>query len=216
MPKVLPEYLELRRQQILDAAAACFSRKGFHHSTMQDICEEAELSPGAVYRYFSSKEEIIEAMCLRGQSENAQAIELAMAQGGTLDAFNELIRIFFLEIDSLHSAEICTINVELIAEAPRNPNVREYLTRNGRTVREMFVELIRTAQANGEVNPELQPEAVARVMVALYHGFITQKLVEPDLDAAGYGEVMKSLFGGNFWQATRGSSQTPERAALLH
>ena len=47
MPKVLPEYLELRRQQILDAAAACFSRRGFHQTTMQDICTEAGLSPGA-------------------------------------------------------------------------------------------------------------------------------------------------------------------------
>ncbi|MGE0685263.1 MAG: TetR/AcrR family transcriptional regulator, partial [Dehalococcoidia bacterium] len=45
MPKVLPEYLELRRQQILDAAAACFTRAGFHQTTMQDICAESDLSP---------------------------------------------------------------------------------------------------------------------------------------------------------------------------
>ena len=61
MPKVLPQYLETRRQQIIDAAAACFARSGFHRTTMQDICNEAELSPGAVYRYFQSKEDIIQA-----------------------------------------------------------------------------------------------------------------------------------------------------------
>jgi AcrR family transcriptional regulator len=55
MPKVTEAHLEARRQQILDAALACFSRRGFHQSTMQDICQEAELSPGAVYRYFRSK-----------------------------------------------------------------------------------------------------------------------------------------------------------------
>src|SRR5687767_970067 len=114
MPKVLPEYLEQRRAQIVDAAAACFSRKGFHQSTMQDICEEATLSPGAVYRYFRSKEEIIEAMCERGQSQNAEAIEAAMGRGATLDVFDDLIRTFFIELDNLRSAEFCALNVELI------------------------------------------------------------------------------------------------------
>ena len=79
MPKVLPEYLELRRQQILDAAATCFSRRGFHQTTMQDICREAELSPGAVYRYFPSKDAIIEGMCNRGQEQNAEALDEGLA-----------------------------------------------------------------------------------------------------------------------------------------
>src|SRR3954471_7288814 len=95
MPKVLPEYLELRRQQIVDAAAACFTRRGFHLTTMQDICDEAGMSPGAVYRYFRSKEEIIEAMCARGQSQNAEAIEAAMAHERTKDVFEALISTFF-------------------------------------------------------------------------------------------------------------------------
>lgn len=56
MPKVSDAHLEARREQILDAAEACFSREGFHQTSMQDICREAELSPGAVYRHFSSKE----------------------------------------------------------------------------------------------------------------------------------------------------------------
>ena len=44
MPKVLPEYLETRRREILDAAAACFARDGFHQASMQDICIEADRS----------------------------------------------------------------------------------------------------------------------------------------------------------------------------
>ncbi len=216
MPKVLPEYLEQRRQQILDAAAACFSRKGFHHSTMQDICDQAELSPGALYRYFHSKEEIIEAMCARGRDENTAAIKQAMDQGGTLEAFNELIRIFFLETDSFRSTEICSLNVELISEAPRNEYVREYLTRNNRDVRAQFLEMIAIAQANGEINPALEPDAVARVMVAIYHGFITQKLLEPDLDPASYGAVLLALFGGGFWLGSQLTDRITKEAARQH
>src|SRR5690606_20597809 len=130
MPKVMPEYLELRRQQILDAAAACFSRRGFHPTTMQDICKEAELSPGAVYRYFPSKESIIQAMCERGGTRNSDAIQDALKQGNTLEVLRALIDTFVLNLDSLHSHEECALNVELIAEAPRNEHIRAWLTEN--------------------------------------------------------------------------------------
>src|SRR5438552_14789580 len=124
MPKVLPEYLETRRREILDAAAACFARHGFHQSSMQDICGEADLSPGAVYRYFRSKEEIIEAMCSRNQNEDAELVRQAAATGGTMDALDELARLFLL---NLENSEQCILSVELASEARRNPVVLESL-----------------------------------------------------------------------------------------
>ncbi|MFC6935010.1 TetR/AcrR family transcriptional regulator [Actinomadura yumaensis] len=62
MPRVSEEHLERRRTQIMDAARACFIRKGIHETSMQDIFAESGLSAGAVYRYFKSKNEIIEAV----------------------------------------------------------------------------------------------------------------------------------------------------------
>jgi AcrR family transcriptional regulator len=199
MPKVLPQYLELRRQQILDAAATCFSHRGFHPTTMQDICKEAGLSPGAVYRYFPSKESIIQAMCERGGSRNAEAIQEALTRRGTLDILGYLIETFFLELDTLHSHAECALNVELIAEAPRNDHIREWLTRNLNEARGMFVDLMRAGQAKGEIDPALDVGSISQVMVALYHGFITQKLVDPEMDVHKYAQVLRSLFGGEFW-----------------
>ena len=48
-----------RRAEILDAAERCFIRSGFHQASMQEICAEAKMSPGNLYRYFPSKEAII-------------------------------------------------------------------------------------------------------------------------------------------------------------
>ncbi len=48
-----------RRATILDAAEQCFSRSGFHQTSMSDICQAAGMSPGNLYRYFPSKEAII-------------------------------------------------------------------------------------------------------------------------------------------------------------
>ena len=48
-----------RREHILDAAEACFTRNGFHRTTMQDLAREAAMSPGNFYRYFESKEALV-------------------------------------------------------------------------------------------------------------------------------------------------------------
>jgi AcrR family transcriptional regulator len=213
VPKVLPEYLEQRRAQILDAAAVCFSRRGFHQTTMQDICEEADLSPGAVYRYFRGKEEIIEAICTLRQQQNSAIIDEAMEKGTTLSTLDELIRFFFLDVGEEDWQNTCPLFLAIIAEAPRTDRIRSMLQSNGATIRGQFTELIRESQAKGEFNPDLDPEAIARVMVALYHGFVTQKLVDPDLDALAYTRVVQALFGGDFWHETPAEQRNNRSAA---
>ncbi|HLF71866.1 MAG TPA: TetR/AcrR family transcriptional regulator [Dehalococcoidia bacterium] len=197
MPKVLPEYLEQRKVQIVDAAAACFARRGFHQTTMQDICEESSLSPGAVYRYFHSKEEIIEAMCERGQVADADAIRRAMELGGTLDTLDELARIFLLGLDE---RENCALMIELIAEASRSPFILDSVRRSRRVIREPLIEYIRDAQARGDFDASLDPEAVARTMVSLSIGLLVQYAAEPEMDVNAYAAAVKALFGGRFWQ----------------
>jgi len=53
---------ELRRQQILDAARTLLFEKGMNGIAMSQIAEAAELSVGALYLYFGSKEEIFAAL----------------------------------------------------------------------------------------------------------------------------------------------------------
>jgi AcrR family transcriptional regulator len=56
---------ERRRQQIMVAAKRVFSEKGFSKATMEDIAQEAELSPGTLYLYFRNKEELYASLSLR-------------------------------------------------------------------------------------------------------------------------------------------------------
>lgn len=56
---------ERRRQQIMVAAKRIFTDKGFGRATMEDIANEAELSPGTLYLYFRSKDELCVSLSLR-------------------------------------------------------------------------------------------------------------------------------------------------------
>ena len=78
-----------RRAEILAAAQRCFVRSGFHGASMQDICAEAGMSPGNLYRYFRSKEEIIAGIAERDRAETAQQFA-AVGQGNFFDGLAAL------------------------------------------------------------------------------------------------------------------------------
>ena len=90
MPKVTEEHIEARRRQILDAALACFSRNGFHQTTINDICEEANLSAGAIYNYFDSKDSMIAECCTHGQTEIGAVFDGAQLLGTAREAIEKL------------------------------------------------------------------------------------------------------------------------------
>jgi AcrR family transcriptional regulator len=58
VPKVTEEYKEEKRSLILEGALHCFSEKGYQATTINDIVKYLNLSKGAIYTYFCSKEEI--------------------------------------------------------------------------------------------------------------------------------------------------------------
>jgi AcrR family transcriptional regulator len=53
------QLLHARKNQILDAAAALFAAKGFHPTTTKDIAKQAGISEGTIYKYFTSKTELL-------------------------------------------------------------------------------------------------------------------------------------------------------------
>lgn len=67
---------ELARTSFLEAAVQVFSRKGFHGATMDEIARLAGYSPGAIYRYFQSKDEVLLSVIRRlGERFTAQTRE---------------------------------------------------------------------------------------------------------------------------------------------
>ena len=119
MPKVSEEYKEARRQEILDAAIRCFSRNGFHKTTMQDIYDESGLSPGAVYRYFKSKDDMIDLMCAGTAERDAEAFTAALDNGDTVASLHELATRFFGPLQHPETQNLASMWVHVWAEEAR-------------------------------------------------------------------------------------------------
>lgn len=193
MPRVSQAYLDERRRQILEAATACFARDGFHRATMQDIVAESGLSPGAIYNYFASKEDIVEAIAEERHRREEALLAAARDLPSARDALRGIREAFFGPLKDARERRRRGVSIQLWAEAQRNPRVLKIVRRGVATPRRILGELIRDAQRRREVASDLDADAVARVLIAAFHGFVLQLEWEPRTPVEPYVKVLDAL-----------------------
>ncbi len=88
------------------------------------------------------------------------------------------------------------MSLQLWAEALRNPRVRALQVENVEAVRGAFVRSVNHGQATGQLDSELDPDAVARAMIALFQGLILQRTWYEDIDLDAYRAVVRAMLGG--------------------
>lgn len=82
---------EFRRSELLIAARAIFSKKGFHDATIDDVAEAAEVAKGTVYLYYKSKRDLyLEALRFGIESLNRELQAKASEPGSCRDKLRTL------------------------------------------------------------------------------------------------------------------------------
>src|SRR5213592_1555356 len=114
-----------RPTQILDAAVACFAKRGFHQASMHDISAEAGISVGLIYRYFQNKEAVIAAMADRHKKQIHEILERARQAPSLRESLETLFTAHCGETEPQVTAAFV---VDLFAEASRNPRVAELVS----------------------------------------------------------------------------------------
>lgn len=198
MPKVSPRYLDDRRQEILDAALACFARNGFHATTIQDIAREAGVSHGAIYRYFPNKEEMIEAATRRDREARARRFEEAGKGRTPLTAIDRLLGSYIESDATLDGANARQLRVVVFGEGVRNPRVNESIRATWLEVLGEISSMVRRGQDAGEINPRLDADGVARVVAAVRDGLLIHQAIDPSVNAEACAHVVSALLNGRF------------------
>lgn len=198
MPKVSPRYLDDRRQEILDAALACFARNGFHGTTIQDIAREAGVSHGSIYRYFPNKEEMIEAAARRDREARARRFEEAGRGRTPIAAIDRLLGSYIESDATLDGASARQLRVVVFGEGVRNPRVNESIRATWHEVLGEIGSMVRRGQDAGEINPRLDADGVARVAAAVRDGLLIHQAIDPGVNAEACAQVVSALLHGRF------------------
>ena len=167
-----------RRAEILAAAQRCFVRSGFHGASMQDICAEAGMSPGNLYRYFPSKEALIAGIAERDRAEVGAQFASADLSQGVFAVLEDLAHHHF----AVRPSEQVLLCTEVMAEARRNPEIARISRAFDADVRKWLVDLLRAAVTRGDVPDDIDLDGVVTMLMVIADGVWWRRALDPDFD----------------------------------
>ena len=192
-PKV--DVADERRAHIMQAALACFARKGYHRTTMDDIVTESGLSKGTLYWYFKSKDDLfakaIASLFIDWGEEAVTALEQCTTASDKLRALAQALVSFCKEAEGFFS-----LFLEFWASSPRREEAGQLWVGMLVQYKDLVVGIIEEGIRNGEFKP-VDAEQLAWVMMAAYDGLAAYIMFIPDMDLERISQVfIETLLGG--------------------
>ena len=208
MPKLKPEELETRKREIIDAARACFLRSGFHRTTTDEICREASITPGGLYHYFGSKEELIAAVIETSATAAVDRMKELIAESMDAESAFRQVSSFFSEAMQDPDLDNATrLELEIWVEGMKNERLFEKSQRAWAMRRKWLEALVERGVKDGIYNPEtVEPRALSSLLIAIYLGLRFGRLMGDEFDMQG---AIRSLF---MMHAGRLQANVPEYA----
>ncbi|MEC3974436.1 TetR/AcrR family transcriptional regulator [Amycolatopsis sp. H20-H5] len=185
MPRLSEKTRADRRQHILTSAWKCFSRNGFHATSIDDVIAETGMSSSAVYRYFRSKDEIIDATTEEGFTR-VRGIFVAILDRDPCPSPAETVVLLTGELDSRTTHpdyDMTRIALQAWAEALRNPRLRERAHTIYTDTLDHIDELAHRWRQDGHLPPDADTRAAATTLFSLMHGLIVMHHLVDDVPA---------------------------------
>ena len=166
------------RNTILQTSLELFSQNGYDATSVAQICQRAQVSKGAFYHHFPSKQELFLALMeswlgnvtglFESVGESAQNVPQALDQMGKISG-----RLFAALEGGF------PILLEFWTQASRQPSVWEKAVAPYQRYLDYFTRLMQTGIDEGSFDPSVDPETAARNLTAMVMGLLLQATFEP-------------------------------------
>ena len=170
------------KARIVEAAEALFRQIGFAKTTVADIAAELAMSPANVYRFFPSKDAIVEAICRRCLAEvEEQAWQIARSKAPASERIERLI----LGILAYHKENLITeqrVNDMVLAAIEHS---WETIRAHKQTMGSVVELIIRDGVEAGEfepVDPRQAAGLIMRSVVCFTHPLMLGQCIEEGED----------------------------------
>ena len=181
-----------RRRHILDVSVLVFARQGLAATKITDIAAEGEMSPGLIYRYFTSKEEIYAAVLERALQSTLRIGQEALEREGT--PLEKLRLLLQYVIGGLWDrTEFALVVHDMLTNQAMPQEIRAPAIERALVFQQIISGLIAEAQAAGQVASSDDPIMLTMLVGACLQGLPTQKIYLPDAPAPDPEIILRML-----------------------
>ena len=178
---------EETKGRIAEVALELFRRKGVEVTTIEDICEKADVAKGTFFNYFPRKEAVFSFLSETWVADAEQKVAEALAKG--TPAFKK-IRDVFVDIARFYE-EDRVLSKHMVLEWSRQ--MYEPDNELCRRWEELGQNLVRALQRKGELRPDVDVDRAHHVLENVYHGTIMMWLESPEPPFPLQDELRKRL-----------------------
>jgi len=168
MPKVVPEYKEIAKNRIINAAYIIFNSKGYHNSTMEDIAHVVGVSKASLYSYFKSKEEIL-------QTATKESLKKSFIKFFEDESYPEPLNDLYR--DMVKFEDILHLNFEMTALSPHNDDISKINIDIYEKKLDTLTEFIKKQQVKGIIRNDVDAVTLAHIINALYMDLALQLII---------------------------------------
>jgi len=181
-----------RRQDILAAAARVFKAKGFHLARTEDICAEAGLSAGTLFRHFPDKRSMIVAIA----DVEFERLRSEIEQLSTKEGILWLTKITAEELEQLIEPKGFELGTDSWLELARDGEGRKRLLAVDQTLRQMISRQLEQGMAEGWIRKSVDSDGTAAILLALFSGLQLGSEVGLAVNTKATACAIADLFGG--------------------
>lgn len=177
MPKLSEQVRAGRRQHVLESAWRCFSRDGFHTTTMDDVIAESGWSSSAVYRYVRSKEDFIELAAQESLGQFDEVVTGLLAQQ-PVPTPQEALAAFAVALDERaqhRGYDLTRIVIQSWSEALRNPSIAALAQAFYDAARQRLTTLAGAWKLAGYLPGDVEAADAAAILTVLVPGLVLDK-----------------------------------------
>jgi AcrR family transcriptional regulator len=216
MPRISEERRDARRGQIIDAARACVLEHGLEAVSMEMIIARSGLSTGAVYRYFKSKDDLIRAAITTATSEIGAAAAPVLADPTPAlpsQLLQELLTAWVGYsrggVGAAAGLDRMPVALHGWSYAQTDPETRTTLQASLCGFRERCVPLVKQWQTDGLIAADVEPDAVAQLILSICLGFVAQRSLTGDVGVQAHADALAALAAARPAEAGASGSGTP-------
>jgi AcrR family transcriptional regulator len=151
-----------RREEILQAAASVFARKGISNATVRDIADEVGILSGSLYHHFESKDQMVEEILLGGSDrQGARYREVVKAEANAVEAMRKLVMVAVLAVaEGPNEATILRNDAQQIKA---NPRLR-LIEKHRQDTKRLWISVVRKGVEQGAFRDDLDADVAVRAM----------------------------------------------------